>query len=320
MKEKKMKTTELTKNSSQCCGRINYNKYAIFTAVIGNYDEIRQPEVVDDRFDYILWTDSDELYKKGKIGVWEVRKIYYADNLFKLSRYVKTSQMSPQNWYKFTVWIDANIQIADSYIYERSIQLYKKGAFVSALNHTQSRNVYDEMVRVLVFGFEREKTVLKWADFLRKKENLYYNYMPINETGILYRRTSKRTNLLNQIWWSCIDKYSRRDQLSFNYVLSDIQMRCVPFMKEDVRKSEHFNYYTHACSKRYITNPYFTKLVRYAMDFPDEINEIEYTYKKIFKLPSPMLFARLYSAKFMIKSFFKKTWMRIVNAYYRIKG
>ena len=34
------------------------NKFAIYTALIGGYDSIRQPLVIDDRFDYILFTDE----------------------------------------------------------------------------------------------------------------------------------------------------------------------------------------------------------------------------------------------------------------------
>ncbi|MBR5328436.1 MAG: hypothetical protein IKV31_07870 [Paludibacteraceae bacterium] len=42
-------------------------KYAIYTAMVGGYDEIMQPTVIDDRFDYILFSND---IKEDRVGVW----------------------------------------------------------------------------------------------------------------------------------------------------------------------------------------------------------------------------------------------------------
>ena len=64
------------------------NKFVIFTAVVGNYDEILQPKVVDDRFDYILFSND---IKEKNIGVWQVRPINYINEIqTKIARWVKT--------------------------------------------------------------------------------------------------------------------------------------------------------------------------------------------------------------------------------------
>ena len=51
-------------------------KIAIYTAVIGGYDDIRQPKVVDERFDYYLFTDHIET---DFIGVWRLMSIPYSN-------------------------------------------------------------------------------------------------------------------------------------------------------------------------------------------------------------------------------------------------
>ena len=63
-------------------------KYVIYTAMVGGYDEIMQPVVVDDRFDYILFSND---IKEDRVGVWQVRPIAYTnpDNT-RICRYVKT--------------------------------------------------------------------------------------------------------------------------------------------------------------------------------------------------------------------------------------
>ena len=50
------------------------NRYVIYTAVVGNYDEIKQPQVVDNRFDYILFSND---IKEKNVGIWQVRPIPY---------------------------------------------------------------------------------------------------------------------------------------------------------------------------------------------------------------------------------------------------
>ena len=51
-------------------------KYVIYTAMVGGYDEIMQPMVVDDRFDYILFSND---IKEDRVGVWQVLPIAYSN-------------------------------------------------------------------------------------------------------------------------------------------------------------------------------------------------------------------------------------------------
>ena len=52
-------------------------QFVIYSACIGSYDNISQPKYIDDRFDYILFTDE---LKEKHIGVWEVRKVDYSNS------------------------------------------------------------------------------------------------------------------------------------------------------------------------------------------------------------------------------------------------
>ena len=93
------------------------NLFAIYTACIGGYDNILQPKAIDDRFDYILF--SDEVAKE-RVGVWQVRHVDYTNpDKTRIARYVKTHPEELLPEYEATLWMDANIQIVSSKVYGR---------------------------------------------------------------------------------------------------------------------------------------------------------------------------------------------------------
>jgi len=98
------------------------NKYVIYTVIVGGYDEVRQPLVVDDRFDYVLFSDQ---YEDGrKVGVWNVKNIasFQASGRV-LSRYPKCLPTRFLSEYEYSLYIDGTIQIASEKLYDRFLQL-----------------------------------------------------------------------------------------------------------------------------------------------------------------------------------------------------
>ena len=63
------------------------NTKVIYTCLTGNYDTLLQPEVVDNSFDFICFSND---FNETKIGIWEIRKIPFETNdNSRLSRYPK---------------------------------------------------------------------------------------------------------------------------------------------------------------------------------------------------------------------------------------
>lgn len=277
-------------------------RFVIYTAIVGNYDEILQPIVVDDRFDYILFSND---IKETTVGVWQVRRIDYKnDDKIKIARWVKTHPAELLPDYEFSVWMDANIQIRADYIYNRAIELYDKKELISAVVHTERNCIYKEMFVVFDLGYENEKVLLNWAKVLRR--NCYPVENGLNETGIMYRNhTSLEIAKLNYMWWNCIERYSRRDQLSFNYVLWKLNVECISLLSANynVRNSDAFNYIPHSnCRKNlYDSKRDFSLLRRYYIDLPQKKSEIESLYYKIFTMHFPKLLAWLYGQYYRVK-------------------
>lgn len=280
-------------------------KFVIYSAIIGKYDDINQPSIIDDRFDYILFSND---FTQGRIGIWQIRPIkYHNDIQTKIARWVKTHPEELLPEYQCCLWIDANIDIKDIAIYERVIDLFNKKILISSMVHLKRNCIYDEMITVLQSKLETEDCILKWGHQLR--ENDYPRNNGLFETGVLFRNHQKKqTILFDKLWWQCIKQYSRRDQLSFNYILWKLKIECAYFLsdKENVRNSPliHINNHSNATHRTLnITNWRETRLMRFIYYYPYEklFNIFYWTYSLPFTLLSAKIIGLLIGIKNKIK-------------------
>lgn len=241
-------------------------QFAVYTALIGGYDEIHQPLVVDERFDYILFSDE---VMSDKVGVWQICKVDYKNaDKTRIARYVKTHPEELLPEYKATLWLDSNIQIVAPFVYERVLELYNKGVYVATIKHPSRNCAYDEAFEVSysnVYGqLEHDITALKWCRIMY--ENNYPEQNGLCETNILYRLNDKIVGCVDDLWWQCINDFSKRDQLSFNYSLWKNNVEVKYFLPgcEHAKNSSNFSYYGHnKVSKRKQVKQKFWEKLRY---------------------------------------------------------
>ena len=201
----------------------------IYSAIIGQYDKPLQPSVVDDRFDYVLFSNC---FFEGKMGVWQIKRIDYVNSIqTKIARYVKTHPESLLQQYEASLWLDANIRIKNQCVYDRFVELVEKGVRVASVKYVGCDCVYEEMFRVLDFRYENEKTVVEWGRYLRKLD--YPRHNGLIETGVIFRVHSlDDVKAMDALWWNYIENFSRRDQLSFPLVMKERRMHCDCFLPE----------------------------------------------------------------------------------------
>lgn len=190
-------------------------RFAIYTACIGGYDNLLQPKVTDDRFDYFFFTDD---VVEDHLGVWQVRRVDYANpDKTRIARYVKTHPEELLPEFSATLWIDSNIQIQSEPIYDRFVELFEKGVQFATIKHPVRDCAYDEAYKILEIGVDKERVVLEWCHEMRKENYPVHN--GLYETGVLFRVNDGQVMALDACWWEQIERYSRRDQLSIGYVL-----------------------------------------------------------------------------------------------------
>ena len=243
-------------------------KYAIYTAIVGGYDEISQPAIVDSRFDYILFSND---VQEERVGIWQVHPIAYnnEDNT-RICRYIKTHPEEFLVGYEFSIWIDSNVKILTPYIYERSIDLYQQNIQLASMNHIERNCIYEEAFVVFEHLLEFESIELNWCQVLRKQK--YPKNNGLFETNVLFRMHTSGVYDFNKLWWSCIVNYSRRDQLSFNYVLWKLKMSCDYILPHDINtnNSKDFERISHAKYKNRLIkyNGGVPNLLQYLDKFP----------------------------------------------------
>lgn len=270
--------------------------------MVGGYDEIMQPKVVDDRFDHILFSND---IKEDRVGVWQIRPIpYHNDDNTRICRYVKTHPEDLLPEYDFSIWVDSNIQIVSSYVYDHAIDLYQQGTLLSSMCHPIRDCIYDEAFEVMFLCFEQEKIVVEWCRRLRKEN--YPEHNGLHETGVMFRKHN--TSLVretNVMWWDCIEKYSKRDQLSFNYALWKLGIECDYFLEKGycVRNSDSFVYMEHKNigKKVYLNTKKYSWLLRYCWKNQHKEDVVKRYYMNIYA------------------SLFPYFWIGMLGQYYRFK-
>ena len=266
-------------------------RFAIYTACIGRYDDILQPEVDDDRFDFFLFTND---VREERIGVWQVRKVEYTNpDMTRIARYVKTHPHELLSQYEATLWMDSSLQIISEKIYERFIELFDTNVDIASVKHPKRDCIYEEAFEVASRQYpgalEYEDIALKWCHKLRKEHYPIHN--GLFETSILYRRNNTVVNNFDDLWWECINNYSKRDQLSFNYVLWKIKPNVDEFLKngEHVLKSDKVRYQQHATvSIRKALPLNYWQQIRYKYRIQNRANALKLWYTYL-QYPMPIL-------------------------------
>ena len=218
-------------------------KFAVFTAIIGGYDSICDPLAFDDSFDFILFTDH---VVTERVGVWKVRQVeYHNEDPIRIARYVKTHPEELLPEYDATLWMDANLQITDYFLYDRVKALNESDVQVASILHPSRDCAYSEAFEVSRMRFEHSSLAIRWCKLLWKEK--YPLNQGLFETNIFYRKRTPLVSLFDADWWNAINSFSKRDQLSCNYCLwkNNVPIGFVLPQGSHAKKTEHVNFFQH---------------------------------------------------------------------------
>lgn len=228
--------------------RLEMKKYVIYTVMVGGYEDVFQPLVVDDRFDFILFSND---FNDETIGVWQVRPIPTDvcdknDNK-RLSRYPKSHPETMLHEYEYSLYIDANLQIINEWIYARFIELVNNNVeFAGVQLVLIGRDcIYDHAYDMCNMRVVHDYDALKQLHELNQKG--FPRHFGLNENNFIFRMHTERMKLVDEEWWMWIKNFTYRDQLSYMYCLWKYKVSLFYFLPQGmdtgngtyIRRIEH---------------------------------------------------------------------------------
>lgn len=218
------------------------NKKAIYTCLVGNYDVIQQPLVIDESYDYICFSND---IKEKKVGVWQIRPIPFEHkDKARLSRYVKILPHRVLGDYEWSLWMDANIQITGKELYQILESKMAEGGKIYQVNHClpPCDCIYEEIVFAYLSG--RTGLCKAFLQYRHLKRCGFPTHWGLFENNIIMRRhLDPQVKKISEEWWTEFMKYTKRDQFNLMYVYwnnhlmpglllpADCNTRNVTFMK-----------------------------------------------------------------------------------------
>ncbi|GAA4267996.1 glycosyltransferase domain-containing protein [Hyunsoonleella aestuarii] len=219
-------------------------KIAIYTAVFGGKDQVREPlrYKEDDNIDYFLISDDQEL-KSDSYKIIYKKPIY--DDITKNARYYKIIGLDEFKSYDFIIWHDANLQIAQDKILNVLKFVENKG--IAFFKHSQRDCVYDEAIKCIQLEKDYPFKILKqvlgyYVKGIKCKAGLY-------DTSIVVKNNKLLSHEFVNLWWHEIKHKSRRDQLSLPYALKKFNIE--PGIMKGRREKNEYSFFSNHYHTKY---------------------------------------------------------------------
>ena len=200
-------------DASKTIEDIKNNKLAIYTAFTGDYDTLKEPDVIDENCDYICFTDNPNL----ESDLWEI--IPMEESILDNNRKAKQYKLLPHKYlkdYKYSFWLDGTFKIKGSireYIYNN----IRPDSKMLVPVHTERDCVYEEYDASKIIPRYPRAVMEEQVEFYRS-QGFPKNY-GLGVMGALFRQHNHPDVVkVMDDWWDENIKYTNQDQLSFAYV------------------------------------------------------------------------------------------------------
>lgn len=207
----------------------------VYTAVFGRYENIvEQPVAKESQVEFICFTDDPEASSE----TWKIRLLTgrVQDDPTRSARQIKILGHDELSNFDQTMWIDNRIVLKrdPSHFFNEWLE----GCDMALPKHDHRDSVRDEFRAVINSGFD---------DPYKVREQLQ-SYMalapavlegPVYWTAILLRQNNATVQGAMRRWMDNVLRYSKRDQLSVNYALSQSSLKVNVLDLDNFQSSWH---------------------------------------------------------------------------------
>lgn len=221
------------------------NSRVIYTAIIGDYDNLKEPLLYDDTWDYICFTDSDKISTNT---IWEIKPIPDIIQNLDSTRKSRALKILPHIFlesYQESIWVDGTIEILSSPT-DLLNEYLDSDYDIMVCKHPDRICVYEESIACKKLKKDTRVIINKQIGQYRSEG--YPEKWGMVQTMIMYRKNNENVRKHGDLWWSQVLSFSKRDQLSFNYSLWKENLK-VKILPPSIISSEFFSFYKHQSNK-----------------------------------------------------------------------
>ena len=222
------------------CGRV-----MVYTAISDDYDVLHRPQVVSEHCDYVCFTDNPNLTS----DVWKIRPFpALMDDPVRTAKLPKLLPHLLFADYEISVWVDSNLAICGDV--GRLARQLLTDHYLALFRHPENRrSVFDEVKACIQLGKDDPDTMIRQV---RHYVSEGFSGRAAPACGILFRRHHNPLLIrAMQEWWQQVNRFSRRDQLSFEYIAERHKLKYL-VIDEDIRRNGCFLWNKHSRSGRAI--------------------------------------------------------------------
>lgn len=207
---------------------------------MGKFDNLKDPLVITPNVDYICFTDNPKISSK----IWKIIQLEQDENSRKFARRLKILGHEVIQEYDYSIWIDGNIQIKKDLTSLIKDYFINKKVDLATFKHPIRNCIYEEAVECAAAHADNASSISRQVKFLIN------NDYPVNsglvESNVLFKKNKSiiAQDFLKR-WWHFVENITIRDQLSFNFVLSDSNVNFEYLPGNSRGKSEEFSWCRH---------------------------------------------------------------------------
>lgn len=190
-------------------------KRVVYTALIDNYESLNdQPVAAESSIDFVCFTDSPDISSDS----WDVRRItprFPLDSV-RSARYLKINGPDLLPEYDESLWIDNTVllKVAPEQIFNDWLAT----ADLAIPVHSFRTSILAEFDAIATHGLDDAGRVYEQLIHYTASNPEALQEAPL-WTALVARRHTREVRLIMHAWSDHVMRYSRRDQLSVNYVM-----------------------------------------------------------------------------------------------------
>jgi len=192
----------------------------------------------DPSWEYHAFYDREDIEKKPQIpqSYWQEHLIEGSSDERESRKIARRHKLLSHELFpnaEYSIWLDGTMKLITSpedllkSLGDNDIALFK---------HKERSCIFEEAEAVINSKKDNPEIVKAQMEFYR--EQGFPERQGLAATGVLIRRHTPKVKEFNELWWSLVDKFSVRDQLSFQYCLWKLKMDC-SYIQGDCARRAH---------------------------------------------------------------------------------